>query len=531
MTQRLNSLLESKKLPGVIILFGIVFRVVEYLHNRSLYIDEARDTVVGILGRTFSDLLSPPPPLHTPTSLPGFFAVEKFAVHLFGDSEYALRLFPLLGGISSIILLYFVAKQYIKPKAIPWALALFATSEPLIYYSSSAKPYSIEVLITLLIYFTANHIHSGRLTLSRSVLFGIVGATVVWFSSPSIFILAGIGTSMFVFSLIRREWSRVGNLVTVYLLWLLSFAFCYFLFIRILTNNEYFLNAFSGEDMFMPLPPLSISDLKWYITRFFETFEETAGFSLSGIGIAASFFIIGCITASKEKKEKFFMLILPILFALLASGLRLFPFKHRTVLFFVPVMILLISEGVEYVREKIGQSSVFIWIILSTLLLFHPVLSATHHLFNPEKKDEIKPVLNYIRENWHEGDIIYLHYRAHPAFEYYRKRFNFNKSDYIVSIYAGDKYDYYKFSVDYLRVYAKDMDKLKGKKRVWMVFTQTPLLRKGIDEKVFFTYYLNTLGKQIDYFKSAEAAAYLYDLSEKPPDIEVKPPKELHWNF
>jgi hypothetical protein len=531
MMQKIDSLLESKKLHWGIIFSGILFRIVEYLHNRSLYIDEARDTVVGILGRPFSDLLSPPPPIHMPTSLPGFIALEKFAIYLFGNGEYALRLFPLIAGILSVILFYYVAKQYIKPRGIPWALALFAILEPLIYYSSSAKPYSIDVAITLLLFSMAMHIHlsSGRLPLSRSIFYGIVGATVVWFSSPSVFILAGIGTCIFVFSLIRREWSRVGNLLIIYSLWLLSFTFCYLLFIRLLTNNEYFINAFRGEELFMPLPPLTVSDLKWYITRFFEVFGETAGFTLTGI--AASFFIIGCATVFKEKREKFFMLISPILLALLASGLTLYPFKHRTVLFFVPVMILLISEGVEYVREKIGKNSLVIGIVLSTFLLFHPGLSAVYHLFNPETKDEMKPVLNYVKENWHDGDIIYLHYRAQPAFEYYRKRFDFDKSDYIVSVYAGDKYDYYKFSVDYLRVYAKDLDKLNGRKRVWIVFTHTPLLHKGIDEKVFFTYYLNTLGKQIDYFKSAEAAAYLYDLSEEPPDIEINPQRELHWNF
>jgi hypothetical protein len=532
MFKRLNKLYEFGKLPWLIIGWGIILRVVQYLYNRSLYIDEARDTVVGILGRTFSDLFKPPPPIHTPTSLPGFFVIEKVVVHVFGDSEYALRLFPLLAGIISLALFYFVAKQYIKPKAIPWALVLFTTSEPLIYYSSFAKPYSIDVSITLLIYLTAIYIHSARLTISRVILFGVIGAVAVWFSSPSVFILAGVGTSMALFSLIRGEWSRVGNLLIAYLLWLLSFALCYFLYLRILTNNEYFLNAFKGEGMFMPLPPLSFSDLTWYIKRFFEIFKETAGFLLPGI--AASFFIMGCVIAFLEKKEKFFILISPIFFALLASGLTLYPFRHRTVLFFVPALLLLISEGIEYVREKTAQNTPLIGIVLVVLLLFHPVLSSVYHLFSPIRQEEIKPVLSHVRKNWQEGDFIYLHYRAHPAFEYYRKRYNFNKSDYIVGLYAGDKTDYYKFSVDYLEVYKNDLDKLKGKKRVWIVFTYTPLLNKGIDEKVFFTYYLNTIGKQIDSFKSVEASVYLYDLSEKAlseVDLKDSAPKELHWNF
>ncbi len=104
MSNNLNKWYENEKLPWIIIFSGIVFRVVEYLHNRSLYIDEARDTVTGIIGRSFADLLVPPA-IHTTTSLPGFILIEKLAVHFFGDSEYVLRLFPLLTGLLSMVLI------------------------------------------------------------------------------------------------------------------------------------------------------------------------------------------------------------------------------------------------------------------------------------------------------------------------------------------------------------------------------------------------------------------------------------------
>jgi hypothetical protein len=533
MFQRLTVLYKSDKLPWVIIGYGIILRIVQYLHNRSLFLDEARDTVVGILGRSFADLLAPPPAIFTPTPPLGFFVIEKLAVQFLGDSEYALRLYPLMAGVISLFLFYYVAKQYIKPGALLVALILFATLEPLIYYSSSIRPYSSDIASALLIYTAAIYINSKRLNMLRIAFFGILGAIVIWFSSPSVFILAGVGTVFALFSLIKREWERLGSLLIIYLCWVLSFAACYFIYLDNFTNTEWFVNALKGEDAFMPFPPLSFSAFKWFITRFFGTFEETVGFSLPSI--AALAFIIGCISIYSEKKERFFILISPILFTLLASSLSLYPFRHRMILFLVPLLILFIAEGAETIRDKNAHHAPLIGVVFMALLLFHPLLSANYHLIKPIEREEIKPVLQYVKEHWQDGDTLYIHYRAHPVFVYYSKKYGFDENDYIVGIYAGDKNDLWAFSVDYLRVYTADLDKLRGNKRVWILFTDTPLLRKGIDEEVFFLYYLNTIGKQLDSFKSVGAAVYLYDLSKEVSSSEGlkedDTKRTLHWNF
>jgi len=522
------------KLPWIIIFAGIVFRVVQYLYNRSLYIDEARDTVVGILGRSFRDLFAPPPSIFTPSPPAGFFVVEKLAVLFWGDSEYVLRLFPLIIGIVSLFLFYYVAKQYTaKPFAALIALILFATLKPLIYYSSSVRPYSGDVAIALIIYLVALYIHSKKLTPARIFLFGVVGAIVVWFSNPSVFVLAGAWISLAIFSLKERNWKRIGGLGIAGIIWVLSFTVYYFLYLTNLTRSyKYFYLALKGEDAFMPFPPVSFADLKWFIVRFFHTFEETAGFYIPGI--AALVFIIGCVSNFKDNRRPFIILISPAFLVLLASGLDMYPIRHRTVLFLVPAMVFLIGEGIEYIRDKTSEHSPLIWIVMAGLLLFHPLMSAGYHLIKPILREEIKPVMQYVKDHWQDGDVLYIHYRAHPAFTYYAKKYGFDKDDYIVGVYAGDRYDIWAFSVDYLKVYTDDLDKLRGRKRVWVLFVHTPLLKKGINEEVFFLYYLNTIGKQIDSFKSVGSSVYLYDLSIKKPlssPRKTEMQRPLHWNF
>lgn len=533
MFQKLSLLWDSKRLPWLIIGYGIILRLVQYLHNRSLEIDEARDTVVGILGRAFSDLFKLPD-IYIPTPAVGFFIIEKIAVHFFGDSEYALRLFPLLAGIISLFLFYFVAKQYVKQKVVLIALILFATLEPLIYYSAAVRPYSGDIVMALtMLYLTLSYIHSERLTISQTALFGGIGAVMIWFSTTSVFMLGGVGISLFLLSLIKKEWTRVGNLLFIYSIWALSFSVYYFFYLHNFSGNPFMYNAAKGEDMFMPFPP-SFSTIKWFIARFFGTFEETVGFFQPGIaGIAALAFIIGCVSIFRDKKENFFCLISPAVLVLFASCISLYPFRQRLIIFLVPSLLFFIAEGTEYVMNKTANNARIIGIAFIVLLLFHPLLSSANHLIKPITTEEIKPVLSYIKKNWQNGDVLYVHYGAHPALTYYSKKYGFKESDYIVGVYAGDRNNQWEFSVDYLRAYTKDLDKLRGKKRIWILFTHTPMLNKGIDEEVFFIYYLNTIGKQIDSFRDIEASVYLYDLSsvmvDSRKDSDVRKPP--HWNF
>lgn len=533
MFPKLSFLSDSKKLPWVIIAFGIIFRVVQYLHNTSLCLDEARDVVVGILGRSFSDIFKSPPDIYTPTPPAGFLIIEKLVTLTLGDSEYALRLIPLLVSVLSLFLFYSVAKQYVKPKAVPIALVLFAVLEPLIYYSAQVKPYTIDIASALLLFMAAIHIRSKKLTSAHIITFGVLGAVVVWFSSPSVFVLAGIGTVLFVSALTVKDREKTIKLLLVFLFWIAGFAAHYLLYLSKLTN-EYMLNAARGEECFMPFPPVSFSDMRWYITAFFNMFGETAGFYFAS-SIAAFLFLAGCCSMASKERQKFFILISPLPLVLLASGLSLYAFKQRIILFLMPSLLFFIAEGIEDIREKTRHNIPVINTLLIGLLLFHPVLAAGSHLFKPVslEHEEVKPVLNYIRKNWQDGDVLYLHYRVHPAFTYYSKKYDFRDSDYIVGAYAGDKDNQWAFSPDYLRVYTDDINILRGKKRVWMLFTYTPLLHKGIDERIFFEYYLNTIGKQLDFIENDGPAVYLYDLSGKIIDSHTGSYKRkpLHWNF
>ena len=133
MKQRVSSFIYSPKIAWIIIGFGILIRLIQYLYNRSLWADEAV-LALNIVNRSYLELLQP---LDYDQAAPiGFLLVEKLAVQLFGNNEYALRLFPLFSGIISLLLFYQLAKRFIPKAAIPIALALFASLNYLVYYAS-----------------------------------------------------------------------------------------------------------------------------------------------------------------------------------------------------------------------------------------------------------------------------------------------------------------------------------------------------------------------------------------------------------
>ncbi|MBI4707221.1 MAG: glycosyltransferase family 39 protein [Candidatus Omnitrophica bacterium] len=441
-------------------------------------------------------------------------------VSVFGNTEYALRLFPLICGIISLFLFCFVARHYIKPKAVPIALALFAVSDSLIYYSSEVHSYSSDITIVLLLLILTTYTQSKKPALLHYIVFGI-GGIVVWFSHSSPFALAGIGASLFLFSLIRKEWMRVRNLSIAYLLWIVAFISYYLIYIGNI-NKSPIVEQWKDEGAFMPFPPLSPSDIAWFIDTFFSIFAKptltiSQNTSMMAVGgIAAFAFIMGCISIFRERREIFFILIAPAVVTLLASGLHLYPFLERTLLFLAPAFILIIAEGTEEIRDSTSRKLPVMGTVFICLLLSYPLISAANHLLNkPIVREEIKPLLSYVRKNWQEGDILYLHYGSKPAFKYYADRYGFTDKDYIVGAFAGDKNDFFEFTVDNLNEFTSDLDKLRGSKRLWILFAHIPPPRAGIKDESFFVYYLNSIGSKLDFLKSADSSVYLYDLGEK----------------
>ena len=531
--QRLSRLYASNKLPWIIICIGVALRIIRYLHNPSLWFDES-DTSIDIINRTFSQLIEPSPDWSSKYPY-GFLLLIKVATQLFGNSEYSLRLFPLSFGIGSVFLFYRVVKNHLAPRAALIALGLFAVLDPLVLESCDTKPYSGDVAFALIIIMLGDYIRSRRMNMANVALTGMVGAVIIWFSHPSAFVMAGIGICLTIYSLRKKDWSETGSLATVFLMWALSFFACYFIYTKnLILNFDMSMEDFlMMERSFVPFPPKSLNDIRWIMDIFFEMFSNTSGLTFAGISAFA--FITGAISIYKDNKDKFYLLMSPILVTLLASILRRYPFNSSRILFLVPFILFFISEGVEYVRDKLSTRSVVPAVVFIAVLFFHPLSWAVYHAKTPASPEEIRPAISYVKNNWQEGDKIYVHYYAQYAFEYYTKhhpdKYAFDEDAVIIGIAPRGWYRHWRkqdvikyYDVDVpirqssseiFKTYIKDLNKVIGHKRVWVLFTSV-IIKDGMQEEKFYVFHLDNIGKRLDqHGRERIATAYLYDLSER----------------
>ena len=121
---RSGRVLSEPERLNALVLLGVGLRLWEYFFNRSLYLDEILLTR-SIVGMPLRELLTKPL-LMDQVAPRGFLLIERLVVMVFGPSELALRLFPLLCGILSVILFRRLAERVLTGAGPALALFLFA---------------------------------------------------------------------------------------------------------------------------------------------------------------------------------------------------------------------------------------------------------------------------------------------------------------------------------------------------------------------------------------------------------------------
>lgn len=483
----------------VIIGIGFLVRIRQYAIGAALWVDEAALSL-NIIHGTMSDLMHP---LEYLQGAPiGFLWLTKLFVLLGNEGEYWLRLVPFLASLVVLSVFPFVARYYLSRNALLLAMVTLAFSERLIYYSAEVKQYSVDVLITIIGLAIFLFVRNKALTFGRTIFLVIAGPIMLLISHPSIFTLATIGVYLVYSTWIRGDRPKMLLVAVIGTVWLFSFFILLQLTLADLTQNERLLAFWSGG--FSPPISTGVEWLQWHWQKLNELHVYPLGLASSGLAILV--FIIGIVTYNRKDKELLYSLTMPIILLLISSWLGRYPFSDRMILFSAPLVSILVAQGAEEMMEKLGKIYRPFAIAVPFILLFSPILTTVDLIRNPQYKEELPSVLAYIRENWQEGDHIYLYHSAYLAFEYYRPRFAFHDSDYTVSVESRS---------DWLPYY-RELDKLPDRnQRVWIVFTHVHQ-GSGANEESLFIRHLNYKGHDfVDSFFARNASTYLFDFNDE----------------
>lgn len=316
-----------------LVLAGVILRLRQYLVNRSLWLDEAM-LANNILGRGFAGLFRP---LDNDQGAPvGFLLVQKIVTLLFGDSEFALRLFPFLAGCLALVLMFLLARKISNAFASNLALALFAFSPALIYYSSEVKQYSFDVAIALALILVFL-----KFTKNDTILLAIAGAFVIWFSHPALFIIAALGLTLFVQAVREKDKHKIIPLLVVAFVWAVSLGALYLVNLRQLSTHQFFLDYWSAGFI-----PHDASAPAWLVNSLRAPFTDLLGLQLLYL-FSGLLCLLGMVGLTRRLPRFGLFLLLVLFLTLLASALTLYPFAGRMILFLAPIFLLFLAEGVD----------------------------------------------------------------------------------------------------------------------------------------------------------------------------------------
>ncbi len=369
----------------LVLILGLVLRLLTI--NQSLWLDEA----ISVLASRNLDFWTfvtkyPVGDFHPPL----YFGLLWIWTHLFGYSEFVIRLPSVLLGVATIYLTYSIGKKLFNEK-IGILAALFLAISPLhLYYSQEARMYSLAAFSVALSFNFFIDLLKGNKSAILPYIFSI--ALVLYSDYLPYFIIPA--QFLFVFFYSRQNFKK----------------FIYCLGGGLLTLTPWFLfilpkQVISGQHTAQNVPQwakvVGGANLKNLVLVFIKSvigrvsFANKTVYAILFFPIALLYGVVFAHLLKKIEKNTILLLawlLLPLLLAFIVSFI-IPVLSYFRMIFILPAFYLLLSKGLEdFSRVKKG-------LILIGIILIS-IVSVTAYYLNPK----------FQRENW-KGLISFLNYQ------------------------------------------------------------------------------------------------------------------------
>ncbi len=324
---------------------GVLFRVVEYLNERWVWLDEG-SLLEAIARHSIWEKLA-----NSQAAPIGYVLLVKAIIAVLGDGLLAIRIPSIVSGVASVFLFAWFARRSLAPWTALVAVAMFSFSDCLIYYASEFKQYSGDVAACTAALALGSFLIKGPISASLLAKAFGVGVVLLIFSYPAPFCLAGAGLAG-MFQAARRGDKRgfVGLLVMCFG-WALLFGPLYLLHRSQIASDtalwQFWRSAFPPDGW------NSRSLSVWLANTFLGYFAYPLDFPIWRVDRriaalpAAVLFIAGFFRAARRDSATLVLVAAPILASLAAAFGRFYPFHGRLVLFLVPCFFYMIARGWE----------------------------------------------------------------------------------------------------------------------------------------------------------------------------------------
>lgn len=326
----------AKRLLTAVLLAGAALRLYSYLANPSLSVDDAMLTV-NVASRSFLGLLRP---LNLDQTAPPLFLwALKAATLLAGVHDPVLRALPLVAGLVLPYAVWRVAGRLVAPGPALVAAAFAALALILVQYSVSAKPYTVDALVTVLLVGATLRLLEAPARPRGWVTLAAGGVFALLCSTPALFVLGGCGLALVASPEVRRQPGARWRIATLGVVWGGVLALVYFGIARAEATSAY-MQAFWDEKFLTPaalLDPAHAWDLVGRLpVASFVPDKALPGFPLA-LWLVAGW---GFWSLRRRSWSHACLLAGPIVLLLIASSLHRYPLGPRVCVFAAPLFYL-----------------------------------------------------------------------------------------------------------------------------------------------------------------------------------------------
>ena len=487
----------------LLIVLGVALRAWAYFSNASLWLDELLVSR-NILGLPLSHLLTKPLLLDQ-VAPRGFLLLEKLAVDTLGRNELALRFFPFLCSVASVVLFHRLANRALGGWAAVVALALFAIGVPFIQYGVEVKQYIFDAAAAILLLFLALTLRDSETETRRLVWAGLAAFVIIWFSQAAVVVMGGIGAAVGVEWLIGRDRRAARALLITIPLWAVASLVAVLAGLRSMTpSTREFMNDFWGTG-FMPLPFTLGGTLRWLWAQSLSVFTDPTllRYPLPLVFVGLS--LLGIVSLWRTRRDVALILLGPFALAVLAAAAHQYPLRGRLMFYLAPIVLLAIAAGVEQLRRWAAALGRPLGGVVVAAALAPPIMAfAKSH--PPYEIENNRALYAYLQQKRQPGDIVHIFPLSRIGALYYGERYGLRIGDWRTSV--CDRND--------TRAFLRDVDRYRGVRRLWLVAggerpyrTARPAVRN----------YLATIGVRRDSLalpslSKEDTYLDLYDLSD-----------------
>ncbi len=463
---------------------GILWRLGQWWSNPSLWLDEA-SIAENIIGRSYGGLAQP---LSFEQGAPiGWLWIERTASLVFGDTERALRLWPLLAGIATVFVAWALARRLLGPVATAAYVAMMALWPVLVQYSGELKQYSTDTLASALILLLGVRVvrreNRARLHLA------VAGTALLWLSLPAAICLAGVGMFLGIDDLRRRDRAGIKADLLTALAWSAMLAVLWKVALAELSQSVL---ADGWKNGYAPSLARPLSWMQ------FVRHETLALFGVGAMWLRLALsvlLVIGALRLARRAPGNFALLASLPAVALIASHLKRYPYiGDRPALYLLPVFFLWIAAAIpepggpvepEARNEPNGRAdedrpppvaaggrkreTALTAAVVATLVVIGTYTTAdAWWLVNPlATRHEARPLLSRLAAADDGRTPVYLYRFSGTAYRYYGRRFDLPTPEAAFRLADADRRD----PAVSTNSACRGPLRLDRSRRIWVVYT------------------------------------------------------------